>query len=426
MNKTNTLPGPDNITRHTLPNGITVLVRENHISPSVVVNGVLRAGAIYETRATAGLSAITADALMRGTQTRSFDAIYNSIEAIGASLSIYSATHNTYIYGKSLAEDLPTVLGLLADALRKPTFPEDQLDQLRGQIITGLHIRAQDTRQQAALAFFTLAYPPEHPYHRSARGYLETIPELTRARIAAFHQTHYGPRGMIVVVVGAVTAQEAIAEVEAALGDWENPAQAPAHSLPEAPPLHSIVRRDVDIPDKTQSDLVLGGVGPARSAPDWWPAYLANNILGVFGMYGRLGAVVRDKLGLAYYSYSNIAGGEGPGAWRVIAGVNPANVELAIEKSVAEIARITSEPVDVEELADVKSNITGILPLRLESNEGVAGTILSMERYQLGLDYLQRYNDIVNQITREEVLAAAKHYLDPQAYAVAIAGPQQP
>ena len=109
--------------------------------------------------------------------------------------------------------------------------------------------------------------------------------------------------------------------------------------------------------------------------------------------------------------------------WRVIAGVNPVNVERAITSIRAEIRRLCEEPVDEKELADNKAFITGSLPLRLETNEGVARAILDMERYDLGLDYLQRYTALINEITVERVQAVARRWLNPDAYALAIAGP---
>jgi len=150
---------------------------------------------------------------------------------------------------------------------------------------------------------------------------------------------------------------------------------------------------------------------------------VCNTILGVFGLMGRLGEKVRDEQGLAYYSLSRVDGGPGPGPWSVIAGVNPANIERAIASIRAEIRRICEEPVGEEELADNKAFITGSLPLRLETNEGVAQAILNMERYSLGLDYLQRYAGLINDITIERVQAVARRWLDPDAYALAIAGP---
>jgi zinc protease len=143
-------------------------------------------------------------------------------------------------------------------------------------------------------------------------------------------------------------------------------------------------------------------------------------------MMGRLGDKVRDEQGLAYYSYSRIEGGRGPGPWTVIAGVNPANVERALESIRAEIRRICQEPVPPEELADSQSFLVGSLPLRLETNEGVAAAILDMEQYGLGLDYLQRYGDLIRAITPERVLAAAQRWLNPDAYVLALAGPPEP
>ena len=138
---------------------------------------------------------------------------------------------------------------------------------------------------------------------------------------------------------------------------------------------------------------------------------------------GRLGEKVRDEQGLAYYSFSRVDGGPGPGPWRIVAGVNTANVERAVTGIRAEIRRMCEEPVDEEELEDNKAFITGSLPLRLETNEGVAQAIINMERYGLGLDYLQRYADLIGEITAERVQAVAQRWFDPDAYALAIAGP---
>ncbi|PJF33884.1 MAG: insulinase family protein, partial [Candidatus Thermofonsia Clade 1 bacterium] len=126
-------------------------------------------------------------------------------------------------------------------------------------------------------------------------------------------------------------------------------------------------------------DIVIGWIGPSRFAPDFQAANLANNILGVFGMMGRLGATVREAQGLAYYAYSTVRGGHGPTPWTAAAGVNPKNVQRAIASILNEIQRLTSELVSEEELADNKANFTGSLPLSLETNEGVAAAILNME-----------------------------------------------
>jgi len=244
---TNSLPGPDTITRTTLDNGITVLVYENHAAQSVVIAGSLRSGSIYEDRRRSGLAGITADALMRGTQHRDFDAIHETLENIAADLSVDAGVHKTGFNGKALAEDLPVLVDLLGDVLRYPSFPAEQVERLRGEIMVGLQYRQQDTRYRAGRAFRENLYPFEHPYHHSTSGTLDTVPTLTIDEMHAFHKKHYGPDGMVVVVVGAVNTQEAIDTVRARLGDWRNADQPAASTLPDLGPVEEIRRGSVTV-----------------------------------------------------------------------------------------------------------------------------------------------------------------------------------
>jgi zinc protease len=175
--------------------------------------------------------------------------------------------------------------------------------------------------------------------------------------------------------------------------------------------------------NKTQADIVLGTVGPARSAQGYYAARLGDLILGHLGLMGRLGETVRDQQGLAYYAYSGLEAGLGRGPWSVRAGVSPANVERAIESILAEITRLRDEPVTDQELEDGKDYLTGSLPLRLETNEGIASTLLDIDLHQLGDDYIIRYPDLIHAVTKEQIQAAAHSYLDPENYALVIVGP---
>lgn len=418
------VPGPHDITRRELANGIVVLVRENHESPAVVLTGSLNAGSLYEDPALNGLASFTASLLLRGTENRDFATIHETLESNGARLSISGGRHTVSFGGKSLAEDLPMLVDMLSDALRCPTFPPEYVERMRGQLITSLKAQEQYTRYVASRSFRRLVYSEPHPYRYSTSGEVDTVTGITRDQIVEFHRKHYGPQGMMVVIVGAVNAEDVVALVERYFGDWVNPNQPEPFVLPELSPLHEMQSSTEPMRDKSQSDLVLGTIGPSRLAEDWHAANLANNIFGVFGMYGRIGDVVREQAGMAYYSYSRLDGGMGPGAWRVIAGVNPVNVSAVVDMIRDEIRRLITESVSDEELADSKANFIGRLPLQLESNEGVAGAMETMERYQLGLDYVVRYPDLISAVTREDVLRAAQHYLDPDVYALAVAGPQ--
>ena len=416
------LPGPDDIHRRKMANDIVVLVRSNFNSPSVVVNGYIMAGSLFDQDERLGLAGFTADALLRGTAQRSFHEIYDRLESAGANLHIAGGTHTTGFGSKALAEDLDLLLELLAEALRQPTFPAEQIELLRARHLTSLAIRAQDTGEMSTLTFDQIAYP-EHPYSRPDDGYPDTIQAITREDLVNFHQVHYGPQGMVISVVGAIDPDQVFAKVEDLLGDWQNPNQPTPPKLPPNPTPAEPLTRKIDIPGKFQTDLVVGVIGPERSSRDFLPTTLGNNILGVFGMMGRIGESVREKAGLAYYAYSQLSGGMGPGPWYVSAGVDPQKVEQALELIRDEIERFSSQPVTADELADSQSNFIGRLPLSLESNSGMASAILNLERYDLGMDYYRRYPDLVRQIKAEEVLESARRYWDLEVLAVGIAGP---
>ncbi len=417
------LPGPETITRRALSNGIVVLARENFTSPSVVVDADLRVGALWHGRDQAGLSDFTSAALMRGTERRTFDQIYEQVESLGASLACSGGVHLSGFYAKCLAEDLGVILEIAADAVRRPTFPADQVEKLRSEILTRLAIHANDTRSRASEAFYELAYPG-HPYSIDEEGYPETVRAITRDDLAEFHRSHFGPQGMIITVVGAVTADEAVALAEQHFGDWTNPAQMPQPALPEAGAPRGAVARRVAMPGKSQADILLGVPGPARSHPGFLAARLGNNILGTFGMGGRIGHAVREKGGMAYYAASSLNGGLGPGAWYAYSGVNPKNVDRAVELMLKELRKFTTRRVTAGEVEDSQAQFLGRLPLSLETNEGVAGNLSSLELYDLGLDYLQRYPDLIRAITRDEILETAREFLSADNYALAVAGPE--
>lgn len=415
------LPGPEDITRRVLPNGIIVLVRPNPGSLSVVISGYLAAGAIDEPDEKLGLASFTSLALMRGTALHDMQQIYNALESNGASLGIDGGTHTIGFYGHALAEDLDLLTATLAETLRQPTFPPDQVERLRGQLLTGLAIRAQDTSEVASLTFDELVYAG-HPYSRPEDGHPQTIRSITREDLASFHRDHFGPQGMVISIVGGVDADRAVESVARVLGDWVNPSQPPSSELPPLQPLKETITRKVNIPGKSEADVIMGVAGPPRRAPGFLAASLGNSVLGQFGMYGRIGESVRERSGLAYHASSSLSGGIGPGPWLFIAGVNPSNIDRTIKLIRQEIVRFITEPVDSEELADSQANYIGRLPLSLESNAGVASALINLERYDLGLDYYLRYPDLVNAVTPAEILEVARLYLDPDRLAVAAAG----
>jgi len=415
------LPGADTIRRVVLPNGIIILTKSDFNSPSVVISGYLNSGSIHDPDEKLGLSLYTSYALMRGSVFHRYRRIYNDLESVGASLGISSSIQTTSFGGKSLVEDLPLLLKILSEVARWPIFPPIQLKILLSQIITGLQIREQDTGERASLKFDEILFP-NHPYGRSEEGSIETLRRIKRSDLVKFHQQFYGPSGMVITIVGAIEHEKAVDLVYQALGDWENPIWVQPPTIPEVPNRNFSYREHISIPGKFQTDIILGSYGPQRTSKEFLIASLGNNILGQFGMMGRIGEAVREKSGLAYYASTALNAWQSAGSWEITAGVNPTNIEKTIEIIQNEVSRFVSEPVSDQELADSKSNLIGLIPLSIESNAGVANAIIRMERYKLGLNYLREYPGIISDISKGQILQVSRKYLDPTKLVIISAG----
>ena len=418
------LPGPETIIRSELPNGIVIVTRQNTVSPSVVLSGYISAGSHLDPREKLGVAHFAAIALTRGTERQNFHQIHDTIESVGASLGFGASVHTTGFGCRSLKEDLSLMLGLLSECLREPTFPEEEIERLRHQLLTSLAIRAQNTSDVASLRFDEIVFS-DHPYGRPEDGYVDTINSIDRTDLQKFHDRYYGPQGMVIAITGAVEPEEAVELVKGILGDWVNEKQVVEEDLGEVSTLESRHREHIDIEGKSQTDLVMGTLGPTRLSPDYIPASLGNNILGQFGLMGRIGDVVRERAGLAYYASTNLSAWKNAGSWEVTAGVNPSNLDRAIDLILTELERFISEPVTNRELSDSQTNFIGRMPLSFESNAGVASALLRLERYNLGFDFYQRYPTLVSEATPEKILEVANRYLDLDKLCIISAGSEE-
>ncbi|MEA5078478.1 MAG: pitrilysin family protein [Anaerolineaceae bacterium] len=419
--KTSSLPGPQDIQRKVLANGITIMTRSNFESPSIVVTGYVNAGSALDTNEKLGVAYFTSAALMRGTKTQNFQQIFDRLESAGASLGFGASVNNTGFSGRALVEDLPLLLDLLADCVQNPSFPLTYFKRLQAQLLTGLAIRAQDPGDMSGLTFDELLFG-DHPYGRPEDGYTETIKRISQRDLVNFHKQYYSPQNMVIVIVGAIEAQAAFDAVERALGGWQTSAntERPAISAVASPA--ETKRKHIELPEKSQMELIIGTIGPSRLSGDFLAASLGNNILGQFGMMGRIGKEVREKAGLAYYASTSLNSWLESGSWEVSAGINPVNLHKATDLILKELKRFVSEPVSQNELADSQANYIGRLPLSLESNGGVANAILNLERFNLGLDYYQRYAERVLAVTPQQVLEVAQKYIDPDKLVIVSAG----
>lgn len=412
---------PDAVTRTALDNGLIALIKEQPGSGLLAVHGYVTAGAMFdETRS--GLARLTAALLTRGTRSWSSRDIAETLDGMGAAVGISAGMETVTVSARALREDAATVLAMLGEMLMAPTFPDDELSNVRGELVTGLRMAQQDTRYMAERTFRALAFPAGHPHARIPDGEEAVVASLRRDDLAAFHAVWYQPAAAILAVVGDLPAQSAAAMIRRVFGDWGGTGP---RRLPDTPPAAvpaSVLRGEVRLPGKVQSDVIVGVPGITRRDAAYYPTMMANLILGQLGMMGRLGERVREQQGMAYYAYSDLRAGLIAGPWWVRAGINPRNEAQAVASIVEEIRRFRAEGPQQDELADAREFLTGSLALRLETTAGIAQALAEIELFGLGLDFIERYPALIYAISGDDIRRAAERF-PPAAYAVATAGP---
>lgn len=415
------LPGPNDIVRHAFSNGSLLLTRPNFSSPAVSIRGYLPAGSVAEPEAKAGLANFVVNMLMAGTRQHEFRDLHDQIETMGASISLGSGALSTAFAGQCLREDLPHLLSLLIEILEQPSFPARHFKRIKTQILTVQAIQAQDTAEMADQAFHRNIYG-SHPYAKPDLGYSNTVQAIALDDLVDFHQRFIGPKGLVIAISGGITPDEAIQACVQSLATWEKPDQQTQPTLPVYQPITHGLREHIALEEKSQTDLVIGTIAPKTMGADYHACQVGNNILGQFGMMGRIGESVREKSGLAYYAQSELGTGLGPATWEVVAGVNPDNLDKTIALIIDELKRFTDEPVSQEELSDARSQIIGRLPLSLETNAGIAQALLNFERFKLDLNYLRELPQALASITAEEILLAVRRYWNLDRLVITSAG----
>ena len=408
------LPGPDTILRKEMPNGMTVLVRENPYSRTVVLNASMPCGSFLDPMDKTGLADFTAACLTSGTRTHNFLEISELLESAGASLNIGCGPRAFTFTGSCLSEDLPMLLGLLREVIDEPDFPSDHVELHRNRMLSSYELHLHDPESMVNERFDWLLFGST-AYGRSDYSTIEEINSITRDDLLNFHRRYVGPKGVILTISGGLPAEVMMEACEKQLGTWQKQQEdiCVEAYFPQTPAPYHEISEHIEIPEKSETALIMGTMGPSRISPDYIPAVLGNSILGEFGMMGRIGSVVREDNGLAYYASSSITALTYGGCWTIEAGVNPANTEKAIQLIQQELKRFTSQKVSAQELDDVKSYYLGSMPISLESNSGTAAVMFTLENYRLGLDYLIRLPDLVKRITEEDILETARRWLDP-------------
>jgi zinc protease len=428
-----TASAPRRTVRSVLPNGLTLLVRENHANPTISIQGLVKAGAAFDLDAAAdgsraGLARFTASMLDQGAGSRDALGMAAAVEDLGASLHFDGAAETTSIRGIMLAEDLDALLDVVADAVRRPTFPASQIEKIRAELLNDARLAESTTSSVAVRRANEILYPATHPFHHHRGGTESSLRAIGRDDLVSFHRGHYRPDGTILALVGDVTPERARDAVERAFGDWPAGSSPIRFRFPEEPPPATARRRVIAMPGRSQADVVVAFPGIARTDPAYDALMMANYVLGGASLSSRLMENLRDAQGLVYGVYSALTPGIGAGPLQIRAGTNPANAERCVTSILEEVARLAAEGPTEEEMEAARGYLTGVFPVRLEANSGVAAQILAVELYGLGDDYIERYDAVIGAVTREAAREAGRRALATPGYVLVVAGdlPEEP
>jgi zinc protease len=396
-------------TEKTLPNGLRVIVANKPGLPLVSASLRIGAGGSIDPGDKAGLATMTADIATRGTRTRSATEIARQIESLGASLDASASVDATAVSISSRSDKAGDVFTIMSDVVQNQAFAQEELDRAKQETLDGLMVSLRQPSTVGGYAM-TRALFGAGPYGGTPTP--KSITALKQADLSAFHSTWWRPDNSILVITGDVTPDQGFAMAEKALGGWPRPATAAPElktSESAAPAPRAIV---IDIPKAGQAAVLLGGIGPSRTAENYFPTLLAANVVGG-GYSARLNAEIRIKRGLSYGTYANFGGRKASAPVTASGQTRNDAVPDVIDLMTAEFARLGSEPVPAAELDARKAVIIGGFGRSVETTGGLAGQLSALAQFGLPLDKLQSYSSDVAAVTSEQVQAAAKAYFDP-------------
>jgi zinc protease len=411
-------------TRTVLDNGIVVLAQENRSTPAVALNATFYTGSVDDPPGLPGVAYLTRRTLDRGTARRSAGDIAGTLDDCGVSLRIAVSRHTFTISCVCLTEDFHEILALLADVARNPVFADAEIEKRRVEAVTSVRQDQDDPSRVATDVLLEMLYGGRHPYGRPMKGTVESLEAIQRVHLVGYHARHIIPSALSLAVTGDVPAAGVLEHAARVLADWRGPERS---DEPVPPPPASTGRsvRRILMAGKSQADIGYGFTTIRRMDPRYYAYLMMNNVLGEFGLGGRLADNIRERQGMAYYAYSTLDSGVGEGPLVVRAGVDPNNVERTIAAIDAEVSALGQDGPTIDELEDTRSSLIGSIPRMLETNESIAEFLQYVEQFGLGLDYDRRLPSLLREVTMEDVQEAAREVLDPARAAVTIAGPPE-
>lgn len=405
-------------TEKTLSNGLRVVVASRPGLPLVAADLRVVAGSALDPADRAGLAAITADLTTRGTTTRSATQIASEVESFGASLTAGASDDASSVSLLTRADKAAEMLTVLADVVRNPAFDDEELERARQETLDGLSV---SLRQPATVGRYALTRRlfGAGPYGKVPTA--RSIGALQRTDLTAFHAAWWRPDNAVLVITGDVTAEQGFRLAEDALGEWPRPDAA----LPEAPGTGTFATQRsplvIDMPGIGQAAVLVGQVGPARTADDWFATLVANNVLGG-GYSARLNQEIRIRRGLSYGAGSQFASRR-MGA-PIVASAQTRNdaVPQVVALLSGELRRLGSEPISDTELGNRKAVLIGAFGRAVETVGGLAAELSALAQSGLPLERLQTYAADVGAVTTAQAATAAKAHFDPGRAAIVVVG----
>jgi zinc protease len=401
-----------------LANGLRVIVARRPGLPLVAANLGIAAGGFLDPADRAGLASMTADLTTRGTATRSATEISREVESLGASLAAGASADASSVSVVTVAGKSAQLFAVLADVAMHPAFAEEELERARHESLDNLKVSLRQPGSVARYAITRRLYG-DGPYGHTPSPH--SIESMKQSDVAGFHSTWWRPDNALLVISGDITPEAGFKLAEDAFGAWTKPASPlPARSdaiaAPAAqPPLV------VDIPKIGQASVLMGRVGPSRTAGDYFATLVANDVLGG-GYSARLNQEIRIKRGLSYGARSDLPSRR-LGA-PIIAGAQTRNdaVPQVVELLGSELARLGVETLPAAELGNRKAVLIGEFGRSVETVGGLAGQLSELAQFGLPLSKLQSYANDIDAVTPEQATAAAKAHFDPASASIVVVG----
>jgi zinc protease len=404
--------------RTVLDNGVVLVTSEQRALPIVSIELLIDAGARYDRAGQEGLAHLTARLLTYGTKRRSALQISDALDFIGASLSTGCSENLATVSMTLLKKDLSTGLALLAEVFTQSTFPEDEIERQKHAIVAALKAREEDPGDIAERRFAEALFP-KSPYGRPVEGTESSVEAISQASLREFYDRYYRPNRTIMAVVGDVTAEEITDTLNRTFRAWGRGEPSATPPVPVAIGAPGVVRVNKDL---TQANIILGHEGVTRGNPDYYAIQVMNYILGGGGYSSRVMDSIRNERGLAYSVYTFFSADKSHGTFQFVMQTKNDSAREALRIAREEIERIRRDLVSEQELNDAKDYLTGSFPLRLDTNRKVANFIAQVEFFQLGLNYPDRYGDLIRGVTRADVQRVAKRYLQPDKLITVVVG----